>query len=143
MLIFFYFRVEIKVLGISADGDSRLLGAMRRDIHLDLNPLDPKIYSILAAREKTYIQDPTHIGTKLRNLLLRPSISLPFGNKAISVSHLKVLLADCPKDVHGLVLSDISPGDRQNFKSLQKVMESRVKNSLKKYVIDSEATGLI
>lgn len=113
---------------------------MRRDVNFDLNPIDPIIFSILAARELIFIQDFIHIGTKLRNRMLKPSVSLPFGTKAISVSHLKVLLANCPKDIHGLVLSDVSPNDRQNFKSLQKVMESRVTESLQKYVIDSEAT---
>lgn len=113
---------------------------MRRAVYLDVNPLDSNFYRILAAREQIKVQDPTHIGTKLRNRILKPSISLPFGNKAISVSHLKVLLINCPKDIHGLVSSDVSPIDRQNFKSLQKVMESRVTQSLKTYVIDSEAT---
>lgn len=113
---------------------------MRRNTNLDLNPLEPHVYSILAARDLIYIQDPTHRGTKLRNLILKPSVALPFGNKAISVSHLKMLLINCPKDIHGLVLSDISPDDRQNFKSLQKVMDSRVLNSLEQYVLDSEAT---
>lgn len=49
-------------------------------------------------------------------------------------------MAVAPKDIHGLVLLDISPDDRQNYKSLEKVMEDRVINSLKKYVIGSEAT---
>lgn len=45
-----------------------------------------------------------------------------------------------PKDIHGLTRSDISPDDRQNFGSLQKVMEACVTNALEAYNIDSEAT---
>lgn len=89
-----------------------------------------------------YIQDPIHIGTKLRNRLLKASICLPFGIKAISITHLKQLLTLVPKDKHGLVMFDISPDDRQNFKSLQKIMDKRVLNLLKTHVINSEATIL-
>lgn len=113
---------------------------MRRDAIINLDLLDVNSYGVLDAHEHIYIQDYVHIGTKLRNKLLKPSVSLPFGNKAISVSHLKILLDTCPKDYHGLTLSDVSPYDRQNFKSLQKMMEKRVTDCLEAYVVDSEAT---
>lgn len=136
----FYFdhRIGIQVLGISSDGDSRLLSAMKNN--MDFKPTVMGDHIFFSINEILYIQDTTHIGTKLRNRLLKASILLPFGNKAISISHLKQLLKLAPKDVHGLVRSDISPDDRQNFKSLQKLMENRVVEALKKYVIDSEAT---
>lgn len=93
-----------------------------------------------------YLQDTTHVGTKLRNLLLRASVFLPFGNSVISVSFLKFLIsndqANVPKDIHGLSKSDILPEDRQNFKSLEKIMEDRVIEALRKYVPGSEATIL-
>lgn len=88
----------------------------------------------------SYVQDTIHIGTKLRNLLLKSSAILPMGNKQVSVSHLKILINTVPKDVHGLVLKDICPDDRQNFGSLLKVMEPRVLDALSKFVPDCEAT---
>lgn len=90
--------------------------------------------------EPSYIQDPKHIGTKLRNRYLKPSVVLPIGNKQISVSHLKVLINTVPKDEHGLTLKDICPDDRQNYDALEKVMNQRVSNALIKYVPDSEGT---
>lgn len=51
-----------------------------------------------------------------------------------------MLLQNVPKDIHGLVASDILREDRQNFRSLEKLMENRVANALEKFVIDSEAT---
>lgn len=87
-----------------------------------------------------YIQDSTHIGTKLRNLLLKPSIVLPFGDKMISLAHLKILITNVSKQVHGLTQSDISPDDRMNYKSLEKVMEIRVVDALAKHVTGSQAT---
>lgn len=107
------------------------------------HPLKQDQYDCLIdglSNDVVLIQDSTHIGTKLRNRLLKPSICLPFGNKIISLSHLKILINNVPKDKHGLVLTDISPEDRQNFRSLEKVMEPRVNNALKKHIIDSEAT---
>lgn len=61
-----------------------------------------------------YFEDTAHIGTKLRNCLLKVSILLTFGTKLISLTHLKELLKLAPKDVHGLVRSDISPDDPQS-----------------------------
>lgn len=112
---------------------------MRNKTNLKFNSLCDD-YSTLGVYDTIFTQDSTHIGTKLRNRLLKPSISLPFGSKLISISHLKNLLLLAPKDVHGLVMNDISPDDRQNFGSLEKIMQKRVLDSLKKYVIDSDAT---
>lgn len=76
----------------------------------------------------------------MRNRMLKYSILLPMGNKQVSIAHLKILLNEVGKEVHGLVWSDLSTDDRQNFGSLQKVMDSRVLKALEKYVPDSEAT---
>lgn len=92
------FRFGITVLGISSDGDSRLLRSMKIKANLEINPLD--INTLFSNSEKLYSQDPTHIGTKLRNRFLNPSICMPLGNNQISVSHLKILLSSVSKDVH-------------------------------------------
>lgn len=102
--------------------------------------LDSLINGTFTSHDAINIQDTTHIGTKLRNLLLKTSVLLPFGNKAISLSHLKLLMRKAPKDIHGLTISDISPDDRQNYKSLEKIMKTRVTEALNKYVVGSEAT---
>lgn len=102
---------------------------MKNNVCLHLNFLCEDNYTEPIG-ETIYLQDATHIGTKLRNRLLKTSIHLPFGNKTISVSHLKMLLK-IPKDIHGLAPTDILPDDRQNYKSLEKVMTERVSNALK------------
>lgn len=50
------------------------------------------------------------------------------------------MLKSVSKEVHGLVLSDIVPEDRQNYGSLEKLMDDRVINALKKYVADCDGT---
>lgn len=45
-----------------------------------------------------------------------------------------------PKLVHGLVNYDVCPIDRQNYKSMAKCMDIRVRNSMSESVPDSEAT---
>lgn len=86
------------------------------------------------------VQDTIHIGTKLRNRLLNSSIVLYIGNKIISIAHINKLIEIVSKEVHGLMKTDVFPEDRQNYKSLEKIMESRVLEALEKYVVDSEAT---
>lgn len=129
-------RVNIEVVGYSSDGDSRLLMAMRHQTYSRM-----RIENLFnASIDIAYIQDSVHIGTKLRNRLLKPSILLPMGCKQVSVSHLKLLISRAPKDIHGLVLKDICPQDRQNYGSLEKLMKPEVWDSLSGHVIDSQAT---
>lgn len=87
-----------------------------------------------------FIQDTVHIGTKLRNRLLKAGILLAMGSKIVSVTHIKMLLNSVSKEIHGLVMSDICPEDRQNFGSLKKIMSSRVLTALKEHVFGSEGT---
>lgn len=62
------------------------------------------------------------------------------GNKVVSIVHIKMLLRLVPKEVHGLVHSDINPEDRQNYHSLEKIMEDLVLNAMKVNVADCEGT---
>lgn len=132
------YRYGIEVIGIASDGDNRLLSAMRTRMKFDLIP-DIDIIKRFDA-QSICVQDIIHIGTKFRNRLLNGSIILYIGNKIVSTVHIKYLIDTVAKDVHGLVQSDIFPEDRQNYKSLEKLMEDRVLNAMKKYVPDSEAT---
>lgn len=90
--------------------------------------------------EQKFVQDTMHIGTKLRNRILKSSIVLPLGNKQISQSHLKLLIKTVSKTTHGLILNDVDPKDRQNFSSYEKITSERVRNALTKYIVDSEGT---
>lgn len=126
-----YFRHGIRVFGISADGDYRILGSMRHEF---------KNNSIMCSPPILFLQDIVHISTKLRNRLLNLLIALMIGNKVASVSHLKMLLNLVPKDIHGLVYSDICPDDRQNFISMEKIMKPKVRDALARHIIGSEGT---
>lgn len=87
-----------------------------------------------------FLQDIVHIGTKLRNRLLKSVTILMIGKKIASVAHLKILINQVPKALHGLVYHDICPDDRQNFNSLKKIMQPITREALAKIVPDSEAT---
>lgn len=129
--------------GNSSDGDSRLLRSMKINTRLgQIRPVGmPSIYNC-SLPEIVNVQDPTHAGLKMRNKLLQSSALLPMGNRQVSISHLKLLIAKFPKSHHGLVLNDICPDDRQNFKSLEKVMSSHVTQYLQDNIPESEATAL-
>lgn len=87
-----------------------------------------------------FMQDATHAGLKLRNRWLKSFVPMVMGQKQVSAAHLKVLIQDVSKAIHGLVYSDICPDDRQNFKALQKCMNIRCIDALRNFVPDSEAT---
>lgn len=98
---------------------------------------------IKLVKQENYIsfsQDAVHLATKQRNRLLKASSIFPMGDKQASVSHLKIMISSFPKDIHGLVMSDICPEDRQNYSSFEKVIDPHVLNCLHQHVIGSEAT---
>lgn len=88
-----------------------------------------------------FVQDPTHLICKLRNRKLKQTVALPIGSKQISSGHLKILLRDVPKRIHGLTRFDICPDDRQNFSSIKKCMNIRVRKAIKQFVPESEGTA--
>lgn len=126
------FRHGITILGFSGDGDYRLLGSMRHNLKNNSLSIDNELNCTL--------QDVVHIGTKLRNRLLNDLVALVVGTKVANVTHLKVLLNLVSKDCHGLVYSDICPNDRQNFASVKKIVEPKVREILASKVIDSDGT---
>lgn len=111
--------------GVSSDGDPKLLSAMLHEI---VNGgLDP-------------VQDTVHIGSKLRNRLLALNAALKMGSFEVSISHLKNLVKHVQKSVHGLSQMDVSPIDRMNYTSVEKIIENRVIEALKKNVEKSDGT---
>lgn len=90
--------------------------------------------------DMTYIQDTSHIATKMRNRTLNESVSLSMGRYKVAVEHLKKIVNDVDKSVHGLNSTDICPKDRQNLKSFEKIIDQRVISALQKNVPNSEAT---
>lgn len=122
------FRYDIKLIGISTDGDPKCLSAMVYEASL------PNQTGVICT------QDFIHIGTKSRNRLLKPGIKLQMGTHEVSVLHLQQLLKKVHKSVHGLTHSDVFPVDRMNYGSFEKIVQDRVLNALKSSVLGSEAT---
>lgn len=132
------FRHGIEVLGISSDGDERLLRAMKTETSLDLTIGSDLSQHFVMCPIK--VQDTTHIATKLRNRFLNSSILLQMGSMSVTVEHIKDMLLLESKEVHGLFLHDVCPDDRQNYSSFEKITEQCVLQSLKKHIVDSDAT---
>lgn len=132
-------------MGRSSDGDARLLKSMKDTTELGRRNSNETYFGQkdwYSSNNKSIeaVQDSTHIGTKLRNRILKASIYLPFGEFIISKSHLIYLIENVSKDKHALTESDVNPKDRQNFRSFQKISSEIVCDALKKYVPDSEGT---
>lgn len=147
-------NVGINVLTIASDSDTRYNSAMRVNSMLGVKPeyLSEALKNVNWFRSGNasppfYIQDPYHIGTKLRNLLLKTLEyleSLPFGEQDaelfIQINHLKHLLKHFGKDEHLLTETTINPTDRQNFDSVLRICSETVRKLLEKHVGNSEAT---
>lgn len=107
---------------------------------MSLNGLNLSTLHQISIPRPIFVQDTIHLATKLRNRYLNTSILLQMGNMIVTIGHLKMLLAEVPKEKHGLVLTDISPDDRQNFSSFEKITDNRVFESLENHIVDSDAT---
>lgn len=121
------YRYGVTVIGWSSDGDPKLLATMCYETVHQCNDI-------------ACVQDTIHIATKLRNRLLKPDIELSMGSKKVTVKHLKSLVKNVNKSIHGLNESDVCPIDRQNFQSFQKIVDARVIEALRTRINNSEAT---
>lgn len=117
-------RYGIELVGISSDGDTKLLAAMKRVIS--------------SADGVLVIQDTVHLGGKLRNRILKSD--MPIGKYTISVDHLKSLVSEVQKSVHGLTQNEICPEDRMDFDSFLKITYDRVIDALRQHVKNSDGT---
>lgn len=141
-------KLNIKVLIFSSDSDAKYNRAMRKLSGLT-NLCDSELFNWRSCNSKSdcypfYMQDPTHVGTKLRNFLLRyKNKPLAFGPKySIELDHLYVLLDTVSKDQHLLTRSTLNPADRQNFASVLRMCSDKVTTLLKFKVKNSDATVL-
>lgn len=116
--------VGITVVGIASDGDTRLLRAMRLEMHMND---EPRSYFISTEEPAIFcFQDTVHIITKLRTRLLKTNMKpLVIGTYMAEVNHLEKIIETTSKSEHLLVKSDLNLADKMNFASAKKNMLNR------------------
>lgn len=149
-------QLNIYVIAFSSDSDPRYNTAMRKLSQLGKKSkwFGSNWFSFGGKRKKTpthlheidpvYIQDTTHIATKLRNLTLKTiknEKKLKIGNYFIKQSHLRYLVENYSKDEHNLTNSTLNPIDKQNFCSAKRICSDRVIKLLQNRVPDSQGTA--
>lgn len=77
-----------------------------------------------------YIQDPIHIGTKMKTRFLKQDVMLPMGSYVATSKHLNEIIETFPKNCHFLSSSTLNPLDKMNFKSVLKIISNDVINCL-------------
>lgn len=138
-------KLNIKTLAFSSDSDPRYNSCMRNQSFLgssdriidwfDCGIRDGKL------TRPFYVQDVTHIGTKLRNYLLNHGEKIPFGEDLyVQMEHLKILVNEFPKDHHNVTSYTLNPTDKQNFESVKRMCSERVTELLRKSIVGSQAT---
>lgn len=141
--------VGIDVLTISSDSDPKYNSAMRRCSFLGAESHtfpDSKMFMCGDGNLNApfFVQDSPHIGTKLRNWMLKTKDKprmLPFGKKYfIRMDHLEYLVKNFPKDQHQLTATVLNPIDKMNFESVTRMYDQKVIDLLKEHVKDSVGT---
>lgn len=122
-------KIGIDTLTIASDSDPRYNSAMRQLTGIGKQNENYEWFSCnIKSDTPFYIQDPVHIGTKLRNFMLGftwKTHKLPFGKYFIRLQHLFELMESTSKDQHLLTPSILNPTDRQNFQSVQRISISK------------------
>ena len=138
-------KIGIDTLTFASDSDPRYNSAMRQLTGIGKRNTNYPWFSCDIKRDiPFYIQDFVHIGTKLRNFLLRFTWKihkLPFGKYFIRLQHLYDLMESTSKDQHMLTPSILNPMDRQNFESVQRMCSINVTKLLKEKIKDSDGTA--
>ena len=149
-----YNKRNIEVVSFSADGDSRLLTSMRvesklynycskkcKHVELAINNEEsqiviPKAWKswFIVEQEVSvcFVQDPIHLGVKLKSRLLTNSQILPMGQYSAIASHLHLVRASYSKEHHNLRLKDLDHLDRQNFEAVSRITKPKC-NSFTRY----------
>ena len=147
---------DITIISFGADGDSRLLRAMK--ISSQLKITDKSLYNLSPSpltveldlpQEWTwywskmtsilYTQDYVHVAVKLKSRLLKPSIILPMGHYLAGGHHLNILASTFTKDQHGLRQKYLDHKDKQNFDAVTHITSASVLQLLEE-VPDAKGT---
>jgi len=147
----------IVVLGVSADGDPKLLSVMQRLTFSGLRSQLPSWEDFFSASmdaivpdvpessmDHLCIQDIVHVGAKMKSQLLKARNDenfLPIGDFFVSETFLRLLVEEHSKSDHGLTLSDLDSKDKMNFRAVEKIVDDRVIRELES-VPDSRGTKL-
>jgi len=132
-------KFGIIIAGFSSDGDTRLLKAMRLNNCLPITSNQifswskewPWFQIDMNKVEECYIQDTTHIITKMRTRLLKEGIILQMGNYLATPDHLHYLVETVSKDKHLLTSLDLKGEDKMNYSAGEKMCSLSVINNLK------------
>lgn len=108
---------NVKVLCSGSDGDVRFLKSQK----FLLNFGNFKSFGeITLAGDMTSkhqaSQDPLHISKKMKNCLYDQSDVLRIGRFSAALGHLVMVFKRFDKNDHGLLLSDLDPSDKMNYK---------------------------
>lgn len=134
---------NIHVLSFGADGDSRLLKAMRVTMSLMTDKSDPLLkhlpsYSLNSPaipkewhtwfctdpKPVSCVQDTVHIAVKLKSRLLNPLIILRMGCYVAEGNHLRKIQTKYQKDQHGLREQDLNHQDKQNYDAVLRIVNA-------------------
>lgn len=138
----------IEVLGISSDGDLKLMKAMRIKMELPTAEVDiHHKYYIKGFKAKILpklvcVQDTPHTGNKLRVKLCDTTDVHAMGNFSAVAGDLHLLVERETKDYHHLQELDLTGKDKMSFGATMRVCHPRIWKLLKEHVPGSDGTQI-
>lgn len=109
------------MVGVSADGDSRCLKAMKQVMSY-ATPVNTQNFFVT--------QDHRHLGNKLRNRLVNAG-TLKMGRFKVSIEHLRDIVKKRDRSEHSLSRMDVYPTDKMNTESFDRLIKDNVTKTLK------------
>ena len=85
-----------------------------------------KWFAIERVTKISPVQDPVHLGVKLKARLMTHSQILPLGKFSAQSTHLTVLQSSFRKEQHNLRVKDLDHQDRQNFEAVIRLTSENV-----------------
>ena len=129
---------EVKVLTFGADGAGPFLKAMVHNSKLFQSLNNETLFEKSSfflmpdyPEKALYSQDTIHILAKMRTKLITPSNILVLGNENGCRAHIQFLIDNKPKAIHGLTNKCINQKDKQNYESINSLVDDCVLQSLK------------
>ena len=122
--------------GHASDGDARRRKLMLESIYKGTFGLNEDGFlmksEVVDGHPLIMVQDPIHLGKKLRNPLLSPQRTIFWGHFLAHKNHLQLVIELFTRDEHGLLNEDINVKDKQNYPAVQRISFPRVRACLEK-----------
>ena len=133
-------QIGVNVISFGADGAGPFLKAMVKGSQLFSTSTTNNVpeswtfyFMPQLMKNCLFSQDTVHLLAKMRTRLLLPSNILVLGDETACPAHLNFVLNEFPKEKHGLSARCLDVKDKQNYSSIEKLLDDGVLECLNEF----------